>query len=216
MPARQKNTLETDRPSRYTDRNKRGAYLLVIGLSILIAELVLSIYASMTIKLLFNILAAGALLLIVFAPAWVERISGWLLSRNVTLTIEQECIVPVISQFGETRYYYDAIVHIQNKTGQEVDLGTYLGYFGTRAYQLGEASGLVHLPSGESDIVIDVPIDLSVRKTDIPAKPLHLFYRMAGSQYQGSLAVGHQVSRRLQELTGGVKPNRSRRNLSLA
>lgn len=165
--------------------------------------------AGVAIPLLFNILAASSLFILAWISPWYYDTSDFLLSRNLTLTIKTESVEPAGSQFGYPHYV--AVLHAENKTGQEILLNANLGDYTTRAYQefdwdhvLGDSSPIT-IPPGASDIKVDLPFNFACDKTPL-TKPIHLLYWLLGNRYQGSLDVSNTITQRLQELGCGAAP----------
>ncbi len=173
-------------------------------------------FARVGLPLLFNLLAAGSFFISMFISPWINNTSDFLLSRNLTLTIKEESIVP--AKTNMTPYAYHAILHAENKTGQEISPHFYLGDYSTQAnqsafdreHQLGTAWPRIRIPipSGDSDITIDIPIRRTVLfcNNEILAKPWHLLYRLSGDKTQVSLVVDKSINKRLQELVCGTAP----------
>jgi hypothetical protein len=162
--------------------------------------------------LLFNILAAGNLLFSILIP--IGNISEFLLTRQLSFTIKEESILPA-DYNGEHSYH--VVLHVENTSGQKFFTHFILGDYGTVTpgtdvwddHELGYDSDAVAIPSGVSNIIVDVPVeDRMVCQNGINlAKPLYLLYSSPVSKingyaagYHGPLAADSNINKSLQEI----------------
>jgi hypothetical protein len=155
------------------------------------------------LPLLFNILAGVSYFIVNSTPIWLSNISASLLAHNLTLTIKEENIMPSTTGYGDRIYH--AVLHAENNSGQEISTVFLLGDYSTKTprednwnHMLGGESPVSHIPPGESDMIVDIPIyDDMVCRSDI-TKPLYLLYLLPGSSsYDGRLAVDDFINYRL-------------------
>lgn len=166
------------------------------------------------IPLIFNILGASA----TDISFWVMRLPDQYLTQHLTVTIENQTIVPWRHWDGYIGYAYQVVLHIQNSSQEEnpelslsidtqEESGYPLGY--TEIYPTQEL-----IPTGESDITLNIPIDEfdylneSDSRCDFTsvAEPLYLFYSVGFPNYKKSIIIESDMSHQLLKLACESKP----------
>jgi hypothetical protein len=168
------------------------------------------------IPLIFNILGASA----TSFYFWGTQLPDQRLTQQYTVTIKNETIVPWEHWDGYAGYAYRVDLHIQN-VSQEVNPQMHIRIDTTEdsCCPLGEeliysAQGQETIPTGESDIAVNIPIDEFdfLNKSDprcdstSVAKPLYLYYSVGYPNHKNSIIIDSNMSQQLLKFACESKP----------